>query len=431
MRTYDQFVMFNFIIVALMTVAYFYQAVYMFVGWKKRKAPELPAARVNHRYAAFISARNERGVIGELIDSLMKQNYPKDLFDVYVLADNCTDDTAEVSRQHGAAVYERFDKQNVGKGYALDYLYKHVTMDRGVGYYDGFFVFDADNIVDPQFVAEMNKTFDTGRFDAVTCYRNSKNFGTNWLSAAYSIWFLREARYVNYPRMLLGTSCMISGTGFLVSGKLMEENHGWPYHLLTEDIQFSVNCALNGHLIGYCDKAMVYDEQPTTWSQSWKQRLRWSKGFYQIDGQYTLPLIKTIFSGRKNAASAYDALMTVLPAMLLTIAVIGLNAYAVFAALTMPYYVALLVQREALRYLFFSVVNYYLGMIIISSLTVATEWDRIPCTSWEKLKYLWIFPLFIASYIPITLQALHAKVEWTPIQHNSVEQLAMAESHHR
>ena len=289
MRTYDQFVMFNFIIVALMTVAYFYQAVYMFVGWKKRKAPELPAARVNHRYAAFISARNERGVIGELIDSLMKQNYPKDLFDVYVLADNCTDDTAAVSRQHGATVYERFDKQNVGKGYALDYLYKHVTMDRGVGYYDGFFVFDADNIVDPQFVAEMNKTFDTGRFDAVTCYRNSKNFGTNWLSAAYSIWFLREARYVNYPRMLLGTSCMISGTGFLVSGKLMEENHGWPYHLLTEDIQFSVNCALNGHMIGYCDRAMVYDEQPTTWSQSWKQRLRWSKGFYQIDGHRLLP----------------------------------------------------------------------------------------------------------------------------------------------
>jgi glycosyltransferase involved in cell wall biosynthesis len=227
--------------------------------------------------------RGEGDVIGELIDSLMKQNYPKDLFDVYVLADNCTDDTAAVSRQHGATVYERFDKQNVGKGYALDYLYKHVTMDRGVGYYDGFFVFDADNIVDPQFVAEMNKTFDTGRFDAVTCYRNSKNFGTNWLSAAYSIWFLREARYVNYPRMLLGTSCMISGTGFLVSGKLMEENHGWPYHLLTEDIQFSVNCALNGHMIGYCDKAMVYDEQPTTWSQSWKQRLRWSKGFYQID----------------------------------------------------------------------------------------------------------------------------------------------------
>lgn len=422
MKILETFMYFNAVIVIIMTAAYLYQAIYMLIGFHRRHVEETPAASVNHRYAAFISARNEQGVIGELIDSLKKQKYPKELFDIYVLADNCTDNTAGAAREHGALVYERQNKEQVGKGYALDFLYNHVIEDRGADYYDAFMVFDADNIVDENFVAEMNKTFDTGKYDAITSYRNSKNFGTTWLSAAYSIWFLREARYVNYPRSLLGTTCMISGTGFLVSNRIMKKNGGWPYHLLTEDIQFSVNCAIDGNLIGYCDKAMVYDEQPTTWKQSWKQRLRWSKGFYQIDGKYTGSLLKGIFSGEKTSRFAcYDALMTVLPAVFLTLAVLLINIWAVYASSSMPYYVRLLFRQEAFRYLFWAVFNYYLSMIVIACLTIGTEWNRIPATRWEKVKYLWIFPLFIASYIPITLKALFAKVDWQPIQHNSAK----------
>lgn len=423
MKFLNTFMWFNATVVIIMTAAYLYQAVYMFIGFKKRHVEETPEAKVNHRYAAFISARNEEGVIGELIDSLKKQKYPKELFDIYVLADNCTDHTAEAARCHGANVFERQDKEQVGKGYALDYLYKKVVEFKGDDYYDAFMVFDADNIVEEHFVSEMNKTFDTGKYDAITCYRNSKNFGSTWLSAAYSIWFLREARYVNYPRSLLGTTCMISGTGFLVSGKIMKKNGGWPYHLLTEDIQFSVNCALDKNMIGYCDRAMVYDEQPTTWKQSFKQRLRWSKGFYQIDGQYVGSLIKGSVS-RSNKGfrlGCYDVLMTVLPAVFLTLAVFGINIWVFCTAGSMPYYVRLLFRQEAFRYLSLAVFDYYLGMIIIGVLTITTEWKRIPATSWEKIKYLWIFPLFIASYIPITLKALFCKVDWQPIQHNSAK----------
>ena len=423
MRILTTFMYFNAAVVIIMTAAYLYQAVYMLVGFKNRHVEETPKANTNHRFAAFISARNEEGVIGELIDSLKKQKYPEELFDIYVLADNCTDHTAQVSLEHGAMVYERQNKEQVGKGYALDFLYKKVTEVKGEDYYDAFMVFDADNIVDEHFVSEMNKTFDTGKYDAITCYRNSKNFGTTWLSAAYSIWFLREARYVNYPRSLIGTTCMISGTGFLVSSRIMKENGGWPYHLLTEDIQFSVNCALDKKMIGYCDRAVVYDEQPTTWKQSFKQRLRWSKGFYQIDGQYVGSLLKGTVS-KKNKGyrlGCYDVLMTVLPAVFLTLAVFAINIWAIYTAGSMPYYVKLLFRQEAFRYLTLAVINYYLGMIVIGVLTVGTEWKRIPATNWEKIKYLWIFPLFIASYIPITLKALFCKVDWQPIQHNSAK----------
>lgn len=263
---------FNLTIAVLLTAAYAYQLVYLLIGFVRRNKPDHTIASTQHRFAVVISARNEANVIGGLIESLKAQRYPSELLDIYVVADNCTDDTAAVSRAAGAYVYERFNKVQVGKGYAMDYLFRRLRTE-GRDDYDGYFVFDADNYVDPNFVAEMNRTFDSGKYAAITCYRNSKNFGANWISAGYGLWFLREARFLNFARMQVGGSCAVSGTGFLISGDVIREKGGWPYHLLTEDIEFSVNCALEGKSIGYCDKAVIYDEQPTTFRQSWDQRL--------------------------------------------------------------------------------------------------------------------------------------------------------------
>ena len=248
---------FNLFLAVLFTVAYFYQLVYLVIGLVKRRRWKQAEAAQYHRYAAVISARNEAGVIGELIQSLKQQNYPAHLLDIYVVADNCTDDTAQVSRRAGAIVYERFNQSKKGKGYALNFLFRTLARE-GRDQYDAYFIFDADNLVDPNFVLEMNKVYDQGGYGAITCYRNSRNFGANWISAGYAIWFLREARFLNFPRMLLGTNCHVSGTGFLISADVIRENKGWPYHLLTEDIEFSVGCALKGRRIGYCDKAVIY-----------------------------------------------------------------------------------------------------------------------------------------------------------------------------
>ena len=292
MNILEQFRLFTTLVIQFLTVFYAYQVIYILISIIKRKVTSLKDTDIRNRFAIFISARNEEGVISELLDSLNKQDYPRDKYDIYVVADNCTDHTAQVSRDNGAIVYERFNKEEVGKGYALNYLYTKVSSLKGRKYYDAFVVFDADNIVDPAFLKESNKKLASGKYDAFTTYRNSKNFGTNWLSAAYSIWFLHEARHLNYVRDMIGAQCMISGTGFVITSSLMDENDGWPYYFLTEDIQFSVASTINNKRIGYCDSAMLYDEQPSTMEQSWKQRLRWAKGFYQIDGKYLGDLTK-------------------------------------------------------------------------------------------------------------------------------------------
>ena len=411
----------NFAVVVLFTLLYLYQGFYVVVGLVRRRWQDRHQPSRLHRFAVIVSARNEEGVIGELLESLNRQNYPKELLDLYVVADNCTDDTAGAARRAGAFVYERLDQVHKGKGYAMDYLFRRLK-EEGKDCYDGYFVFDADNLVDANFVAEMNRTFDQG-YDAVTCYRNSKNFAANWISAGYSIWFLREARFLNFPRTLLGTNCHVSGTGFLVSARVIEDNGGWPFHLLTEDIQFSVDCAIQGKKIGYCDKAVVYDVQPTTFRQSWYQRLRWSKGFYQVYRECTLPLLKGCFRRGRLGTSCYDMFVTVAPGMLLTLLMILFNGVILAACLTQPAYLATRIIHETVGFMGSAVWNFYVGLLFYGLITVLSEWRHIDAAPVQKLGYVLTFPIFMFTYIPISIAALVQKVEWKPIYHTATKKI--------
>jgi len=402
---------------------YFYQVIYLCVGlFHRRREPSAAPVKLR-RYAVLISARNEEGVIAELIESLKQQDYPRQFLDVYVVADNCTDGTAQAAQAAGARVYRRFNHVEVGKGYALDFLLKRLMADGLFDRYDGFFVFDADNIVDPRFVSEMNKTFDSGKFAAVTGYRNSKNFGQNWITAGYSLWFLREARFVNAARMALGLSCHVSGTGFLISAGVIREKGGWPYHLLTEDLQFSAECAAEGRRIGYCPAAVIYDEQPTSFRQSWDQRLRWSKGFFQVDGKYAPALLRKAVKGGREGFTCYDILLTITPGVLLTAAGAVLQGAVALCCFSAPVYIIKRILSLTGSWLAGGFVSFYVGMFLYGALTVLCEWKRIKASPARKLGYLATFPVFMLTYIPITVAAVFQKVEWKPIAHRSLAQI--------
>jgi len=406
----------QFVLFLVFTAAYAYQFLYLIVGMINKRRPDKTAVG-QHKYAAVICARNEEKVIAGLIDSLKKQDYPSELLDVFVIADNCTDRTAQTARRAGAIVYERSNKLLVGKGYAMDYLFHRIFEDYGEHKYEGFFVFDADNLVDPGFVREMNKMFDTGKYSALTSYRNSKNFCDNWISAGYALWFLRESRFLNGAREKLGINCAISGTGFLVSADVVLEDGGWPYHLLTEDIEFSVVCAGRGRRIGYCGKAVIYDEQPTVFKQSWDQRLRWSKGFYQVDVKYAGHLLRGCISGGRRGMSCYDMLMTVAPCNLLTIGSMALAFFVFLGSLSYPAFVVYRVLRMLVRIVVMALAGISWSLFLFGGVTLVTEWKSIKGSAWKKVFYLFTFPLFMLTYIPISLAALVGKVEWKPIIH--------------
>lgn len=406
----------QFCLFVVFSLVYAYQFVYLAVGLVTRARKGRQDAPML-RYAVMIAARNEQNVIGGLIESLKNQQYPADKLDIFVVADNCTDRTAAVARAAGATVYERFNKRQVGKGYALNHLIHCIFDERGEQTYDGFFVFDADNAVDPQFVSEMNKKFALGGYAALTSYRNSKNFCANWISAGYALWFLREARFLNQARDTLGTSCAVSGTGFLVAGDVLREDGGWPYHLLTEDIEFSICCAAKGRKIGYCGTAVVYDEQPTVFRQSWDQRLRWSKGFYQVDAKYTGALVRGMRRGGRKGFSCYDLLMTVAPCNLIMVVVFALALLMSIACFTQPAFVAYRVTRLLLHIVVMALAGVMQGMLLYGVITMLSEWKNIEGAAYKKVLYIFTFPLFMLTYVPISVAALLQKVEWKPIRH--------------
>lgn len=302
----------NFIIATVFFVCYSYQFAYILVPYLKKEKPHKPAEL--HRYAVLISARNEELVIGNLLDSISAQDYPSSLVRVFVVADNCTDKTAKVARAHGAIVYERFNDKLVGKGYALEYLLDRIGEEYG-DVFDAYMVFDADNLLSEDYISRMNETFSDG-YRIITSYRNSKNYGDNWISAGYALWFLREAKYLNNARYLLGTSCAVSGTGFLFSREILKSCGGWPFHLLVEDIEFTIHNIVSGEKVGYCPRAVLYDEQPTKFSQSWKQRMRWARGYIQILRKYGGRLLHGIFA--KRSFSCFDMTMNIAPAVILS-----------------------------------------------------------------------------------------------------------------
>lgn len=302
----------NALISALFFICYAYQFLYIpLVLCKKRRPLSVPPTP--HRYAVLIAARNESAVIGGLLESLRQQTYDPALLTVFVAADNCTDGTAAIARQHGAVVYERFNHINVGKGYALDFLTQHIKADYPGGF-DGYFVFDADNILAPDYIEKMNAVFSNG-YEIVTSYRNSKNYADNWISAGYGLWFLRESRYLNGARMRLGSSAAVGGTGFLFSQRILDKTGGWRFYLLTEDIEFSVRHITDGETIAICEDAVLYDEQPTGFRQSCRQRLRWAKGYIQVFWYYGGRLLK---GAAKGSWSCFDMAMAIMPAFVLT-----------------------------------------------------------------------------------------------------------------
>lgn len=392
------------LIAVLFFLCYFYQFLYIPVSWRRQK--EKPMLSRCNRYAVLICARNEENVIGDLLDSIREQTYPGALIHPFVMADNCTDNTAAVAAAHGATVYCRTNNTLVGKGYALEALLDEIRKDDSSGF-DGYFVFDADNLLSEDYIERMHETFSQG-YEIITSYRNSKNYSDNWISSGYALWFLRESQYLNRARMKLGTSCAVSGTGFLFSRSILEELNGWPFHLLTEDIEFSIHEILRGKRIGYCEKAVFYDEQPTDFRQSWRQRTRWSKGYLQVFGKYGKELVRGIFGG---SFTAFDMSMNIMPAFFLSAAGLLTEVLILVMSLLQGGIAAAI---PSLLRIFGSM---YGTLFLLGAITTVTEWKRIHATDAEKIKAVMTFPIFMFTYLPIAISAIFAKAEWKPIVH--------------
>ena len=364
--------------------------------WKKAK--ERPSCAPTLRFACVIPARNEERVIAALIESLKSQRYPKELFDVYVAANNCTDGTEAAAIAAGAQVIRCRGAVRC-KG---DALRQAVSRLMPCGY-DAFCVFDADNVANAGFLAAMNDALLSGA-GVAKARLVTKNAGDTWVSGCYALYYGLFDEFYNPSRLALGLSAKLVGTGFAVHRRVLEKMGGWRTETIAEDAELSARCALMGERVLWAPEAVTFDEAPRTFRVSIHQRLRWVSGVMDVADR-TAPALVSSLPGRGWARRADVLAFTLTPyARVLSAAAAALMALTadgsggtgalLAAAVTVPLGFA--------------------GMAALGAVLAR----RVGLRGWTAVKAVLTFPVFMASWLPLQLLACVHRVEsWQTVRH--------------
>lgn len=427
-----------------------------------------------HKYAIMIAARNEENVIGNLIDSIKRQDYNQDLLTIFVVADNCTDNTAKIVRDKGCICYERFDDTNKTKGFALQFLVENIRKDYGIENYEGYFIFDADNLLKKDYIARMNDAFDAGE-KIITSYRNTKNFDENWISSTYALHWIRSIRSNHRARSVLHLATNIQGTGFLFANEIIKD--GWKYTSITEDRALTADAVSMGYEITYNDEAEFYDEQPTSLKIALRQRLRWSKGHLLAFVESGPKLFLNIFFGKlflkdipkkkkeclkdylsafiesiRHRFASFDTLVQLTPISVINVFrwlicyVIILSFYRYTDGITdINFFAGGTLLAKLLRTIFDIKININPGINALFISMIITIWSRLfyrigkyfenmwiaaylfivedarikKIPLYKKILYTFTWPTFDIIGRYTTYIALFTKVTWKPIPHDS------------
>ncbi|AUM96308.1 MULTISPECIES: glycosyltransferase family 2 protein [Clostridium] len=364
------------------------------------------------KFALIVAAHNEELVIGNIIESLKMMDYDKKLYDIFVIADNCTDKTADIAKKKGAIVRERFDKKRRGKGYALEWMFNIIfKMEKK---YDAIAVFDADNLVHKNFLKEMNKKMCKG-YKVVQGYLDSKNPEDTWITGSYSIAFWSCNRMFQLARYNLGLSSQLGGTGFCIDTDILKEL-GWGATCLTEDLEFSCKIILNGYKVGWAHDAIIYDEKPLTLAQSWRQRKRWMQGFADVSSRYFFKLMKKAI--KNFNFTAFDcALYSIQPfvAILLGLsAIISLFQYAMKATNIVNNFNNIVYSID-FNLITILIILFSLFQILYTPLILILEKKF----TFKVLLYYIVYPIYAITWFPISIQGIMDKnnKEWSHTIH--------------
>jgi len=381
-----------------------------------------PKTENYHKYGICVPARNEGKVIKNLLDSIAHSDYPLDKITVFVVAHNCTDNTAKIARKYdrnglNVVVFDHKDSSKRTKGFALQYLFEMIEKKYGRDSFDGYFVFDADNVIAEDYLTRMNEAFDSGN-KIVTSFRNSKNFNQNWISHSYAMHWLRTCLTENRGKSIVNLACRIQGTGFLFANELVK--NGWNYTSLTEDRSFCSDAVIQNYQIAYCEKAVFYDEQPYKLKMALRQRLRWAKGHLQSSVENCPKLLKNMLSPKKNFFRSYDCFFLNFPfsvenvarkilsrTLKIIVGIMAINFFGVFKGLIIADFVSL--------------GKNWIEKMVHELLVYIKYYKYIEKTNIFKRIWLIVtFPIFDIIGKWCSLVALFKKVEWKPITHDTV-----------
>ena len=363
------------------------------------KKKELIKRKLNN-FCILIPARDESNVISNILDSIKNQSIKVDLSNVYIIVEDKKDKTIDICREYKANCFIRKKLNLQSKGYALMEVIEDLYEKNKV--YDMYFIFDADNVLDEHYLEEMIKCYEMG-YDVATGYRKSSNINISALTSSSALTFSLINDLLNENKVAKNRSITISGTGYYISGDIINEFKSFPFHLMTEDYEFSMYLAMRNYKTVYNKKAIFYDEQPNNFKLSLKQRTRWCYGYLSVRRKYKKELRKHLSS--RTAFGEY----------------IGIKPYVCMLISVIFYYLYLVVGlfKETNKYLLFillSTIIIYLLLIIFTIVLLIIDKDLNIKRS-IKIKTIFYHPIYLLSFLPCMIRALFGKVNWEKIDH--------------
>lgn len=268
----------------LLVLVYSYYIAVSMAGYRRFvPAPDRPPEK---KFAIIIPAHNEAAVIGTTVSSLEGLAYPRSLFEVFIIADNCTDGTADLAVAGGATTLERRNAELVGKGHALQWAFQKIRSHKS---FDAYVILDADNIVSKNLLSKLNNELLVGH-EVMQCYLGTKNPNGSWVTKTIFMTYCFMNRFFQLPRERLGLCVPLGGTGVVISERMLDR-YGWSFTSLTEDLEFTARLALDGLRVRWVHDARVYDEKPVDFHSAFKQRQRWMTGHADVMTRYVPRLL--------------------------------------------------------------------------------------------------------------------------------------------
>jgi len=377
---------FDYIMIPMQLIIVFFTVYYFIIAffgiWHRKEVKILTPEKT---FAIVVAAHNEETVIVQLLENLHVLNYPKEMYDVFVVADNCKDRTAQLARSADAIVYERFNLEQRGKGYAMEWIFSKIL--RLKRQYDGVVVFDADNLVHPNFLLEMNSRLCKGE-KVIQGYLDAKNPHDTWVAGTFAISFWVVNHIWHLAKYNIGLTSVLGGTGMCIATEVLRE-FGWGATCLTEDMEFTMKVLLKGIRTTWCHDAIVYDEKPLTFMQSWRQRKRWAQGHFDVAGRYIPTLLADGI--RKRDVRILDGVLHLLqPHFLILSTTFVLSSYVYHF---IPFYTNILYKVLPIEiWTLIGVGQYIFPVLVLAKI-------RAKGKTWF---HLILYPLFVYSWIPIT-----------------------------
>lgn len=401
------------IIFLLLIITSLFLFITMLIKNKKNKNYPITNNTSNPSLAILIPARDESKVINDLLLSIKKQTYKVNMEDVYIIIEDKEDPTFNIAKEYKANVIIRKNLNLRRKGYALDEAVKYILSKRR---YDIYFIFDADNVLEENYIKEMLITYRKG-YDIGVGYRNTKNGNYNVVSSSSSLTFSMINTIGNKKKNKETKNVTISGTGFYINGKYIDKWKGYPFHTLTEDYELTLYSTLNNMTSYYNEKAIFYDEQPTSFKVSISQRTRWIKGYFEARKMYVNKLYKASLTNNLNSGSQFSTFVGIKPYLLL---VIGILLELIVKLFPSFYFLIFdrLMFKKLIIHITILLLLIYLILMIFTIIMLYKEKNKINLNKKSIIKSIFFNPIFLASYVICAIKALFNKnLEWEKINH--------------